>query len=152
MLNVRNLRKRPEMAVHAYKIIPPKELASKAQSTKIGEGAFGVAYATRHNRGNVAFKKLKVEGLSDEECIKKMSQEATMLSLLPAHDHVNQLVGVVEVRGKWPGLGLVLLRIEGVDLHKMLEEKSIVEPAITKCLYGSICGYEHMHASGIIHR
>lgn len=117
---------------------------------KLGSGGMGVVYRARKKGTNfdVALKVLPDAFASDENCRKRLRQEANAASKLT---HVN-LVSVFE-NSEEENAFIAMELVQGQSLAQILEETGTLSIEQFQDIFAQVCdGLLHAHAKGVVHR
>ncbi|KAL2339424.1 hypothetical protein Fmac_007364 [Flemingia macrophylla] len=130
----------------------PKTADSYEKLAKIGRGTYSNVYKAREKGTGkiVALKKVRFD-TSDSESIKFMAREIMILLMLD-HPNVIKLKGLATSRMQY-SLYLVFDFMQS-DLTRIISrsEEKLTEPQIKCYMQQLLCGLQHCHDRGIMHR
>ncbi|XP_027942143.1 probable serine/threonine-protein kinase At1g54610 [Vigna unguiculata] len=130
----------------------PKSADSYEKLAKIGRGTYSNVYKAREKGTGkiVALKKVRFD-TSDSESIKFMAREIMMLQKLD-HPNVIKLKGLATSRMQY-SLYLVFDFMQS-DLTRIISRpgETLTEPQIKCYMQQLLCGLQHCHERGIMHR
>ncbi|KAK7353591.1 hypothetical protein VNO80_19041 [Phaseolus coccineus] len=130
----------------------PKSADSYEKLAKIGRGTYSNVYKAREKGTGkiVALKKVRFD-TSDSESIKFMAREIMMLQKLD-HPNVMKLKGLATSRMQY-SLYLVFDFMQS-DLTRIISRpgETLTEPQIKCFMQQLLCGLQHCHERGIMHR
>ncbi|ESW09572.1 hypothetical protein PHAVU_009G138300 [Phaseolus vulgaris] len=130
----------------------PKSADSYEKLAKIGRGTYSNVYKAREKGTGkiVALKKVRFD-TSDSESIKFMAREIMMLQKLD-HPNVMKLRGLATSRMQY-SLYLVFDFMQS-DLTRIISRpgETLTEPQIKCYMQQLLCGLQHCHERGIMHR
>lgn len=128
----------------------PEEIGDYQILSKLGEGGMGIVYRARRKGTDfdVALKVLPDALASDENCRKRLQQEASAASKLT---HVN-LVTVFD--NSQAGTSYIAMElVHGQTLSDLLEANGSLSLTDFQNIFAQVCdGLLHAHSKGVVHR
>ena len=118
---------------------------------KIGEGATSKVYQGVHPTLNrvVAIKMLSHQLVYDRSFKDRFLQEARTIAGLT---HRN-IVQIYDTEESWATYFIVMEKVSGTDLQRLLKEKKVIEPTEATEILGQLAeALAYAHQSGIVHR
>ncbi|EPS66642.1 hypothetical protein M569_08134, partial [Genlisea aurea] len=131
----------------------PRTADSYEKLNKIGQGTYSTVYKARdrHNNKIVALKKVRFVNM-DPESVRFMAREICILRRLDHHPNVMKLEAVASSRVSG-SLYLVFEYMEHDFAGLLASPKVKFSEAQIKCLAKQLlCGLEHCHSRGVLHR
>lgn len=122
--------------------------------SQLGQGGMGVVYLAKDKRLHrlVAIKRLKqdsrVDGVDEQEKLRRLRQEATALAKLN-HPNIVQIYDIIEDQGEF---SIVMEYIKGDTLTRHMREKVVDRKQRLVWLKQIADGLDAAHSKGLVHR
>lgn len=129
---------------------PVRQLGSKYfLGEPLGRGAMGVVHAaTTVDNSPLAVKILRPELSTDDKTVARFVQERQIFSRI---DHPN-VVRVHDLVAEGDQLGIVMERVNGGDLKKRVEDRSLTPSQAMAIAADVAAGLQAIHAVDVVHR